>query len=192
MEMLTLFLLNMGMTVEDLDLSQELLEETGADRRLALVLERARERDLLPKEMGLGQLRRYFQILKANARANADHKPRACDRRLTLLRALEPIPDFEEQGIGVFRALVRRWHHLLRWFRIRWNLLSRNRLGWEKIEGARVDLFRAPGHHFSMLAEEHIAAVARILREQLTLAEEELESRKTSDPSTDRFKKEES
>jgi amino acid adenylation domain-containing protein len=175
MEMLALFLLNLGMNFDDLDLVQEVLHELGADRRLALILERALERELLPQEMTLGQLRRYFQILKANARANASHQPKACRRRLTLLRAIEPMPDADLDGEGTWKLIYRQWRSLVRWFRGRiWSRVSRSTMGWKGVPGMTVDLFRTPGHHFSILAEEHIAKLAEILTKELTLAEGEL------------------
>ena len=184
MQLLALFLLNLGLTFEDLDLSHGELLELGQDRRLARIHERALERDLLPLEMELPQLRRYFQILKANAGANAGHRPKAPRRKLTLLRAMEPMPDYDEQLQGIWGRLVALWRRSLRWWKSRvWSRISRSSLGWGRLEGARVDVFPTPGHHFSMLAEEHIAELARLLSRELAAAEKAADRESSDDDS---------
>jgi amino acid adenylation domain-containing protein len=117
------------------------LEGLTGERRFERFLELARQRDLLPAEVGEEQVRSYLEVYRANVEAVRRYSPRRYPGRVTLLRTRFDDPDGDTT------------------------------LGWGSFAQAGVDVFEVPGTHHQMVSEPNVETVARVLRSCLAEVE---------------------
>jgi thioesterase domain-containing protein len=84
------FAQDLGLRAEHVgDVSMAQLAELSVEEQLALVLERATKQQLVPPEVKLADIYRYFSVYRTNIRAMATYVPRPQDMSLTLFKASE-------------------------------------------------------------------------------------------------------
>jgi amino acid adenylation domain-containing protein len=109
-----------------------------SDGRLDRILERAKAQGLLPPEIGLEEVRRLVEVLRANLRALRGYLPGSYPGRATLFRAAQA------QRTGPDPAY-----------------------GWRALALGGVDVLEVPGDHYSMVREPHVQVLAERLRARL-------------------------
>jgi thioesterase domain-containing protein/acyl carrier protein len=109
----------------------------GADA-FGRLLQTARQQDLLPPDLTDDDVRRWFEVFAQNHAAMAAYSARPYPGRLILLRAAE-----------------------------RGRKDGRQALGWERTARGGVEVRTIPGHHYSMLREPHVGALADAMREAM-------------------------
>ena len=109
---------------------------------LSLVLDRCRQEGTLSPDIGPEELRRHFEVFKANALALAHYVPEPSSGRAHLFQAAE--------GLDGSPGIESGWNSLL-------------------AGGARLD--RVPGTHYSVVKEPHVLTLGELLRAALEEAE---------------------
>jgi amino acid adenylation domain-containing protein len=118
-------------------------ELTGQEG-LRWLYERARDADLLPPDLELGQLAELFATFASHRRALASYRPRPYGGPLVLLRAGEGPP---HSGDPL--------------------------LGWGGLAGPRISVREVLGDHYSMLQAPQVAVLARHIADALARHDEE-------------------
>jgi thioesterase domain-containing protein/acyl carrier protein len=121
---------------KDISLSLDRIRELGSDEQLLYVIEKVRQINLIPPDVGLAQARYLVQILKSHIRAAKAYIPQPYQGRATLFRA-------SEEATANSQDLT---------------------LGWEELATEGVDLHWVPGNHSSMVREPHVQVLAKQLR----------------------------
>jgi thioesterase domain-containing protein len=135
--LLEFFRENLGGTVtQDLSLSHEYLQQLEEKQQFDYVLSQIRQSALLPQNVGPLQIRRIFEVYKANVHAMISYIPKVYFGRITLFLA------GEEQSIPPYDP-VQVW----------------SRLSPQAIKGYSV-----PGSHFTMLSQPHVQVLAKQLK----------------------------
>ncbi len=119
-------------------LAADLPRGRSLDEQLAWVLEALRERDLLPLDFGLEDLRRYFDVYWTHVTSAHDYEP-VPGGRVALFRATDS-PDFALQ------------------------LAKDPTLGWGALALDGVEIHDVPGNHFNLTAQPHVRILAERLR----------------------------
>ncbi|MEG3960427.1 thioesterase domain-containing protein, partial [Microcoleus sp. herbarium2] len=120
---------------KDISLSLDSIRELGSDEQLLYVMEKIREINLIPPDVGLAQARYLVQILKSHIRAAKVYIPQPYQGRPTLFRA-------SEEETANSQDLT---------------------LGWEELATEGVDLHWVPGNHSTMVREPHVQVLAKQL-----------------------------
>ncbi len=131
-----------GLWGKDLRLSAADLRPLGAEDQLRLFLARARAAELVYQADSADRLRRVLAVFRANTLAYRSYRPRVYDGRITVFRPA-----------GAVRADEPR------------------DLGWGRFSAVAVDCQEVPGTHLTLLAEPHVADLARRLRGCLDAAQ---------------------
>ncbi|HEX8921435.1 MAG TPA: amino acid adenylation domain-containing protein [Pyrinomonadaceae bacterium] len=130
------FAADLGLTLEHLEVSLDELLRREPDQQLAYVLEIAREANILPPDLDLSDVRRLYQVFKANVRAMQSYRPTPAECRVTLFQAVEsPASNRQETARG-----------------------------WDELALAGVEIHTVPGNHFDMVREPHVQTLAESLR----------------------------
>jgi amino acid adenylation domain-containing protein len=130
------FAADLGLTLDHLEVSPDELLRRAPDQQLAYVLEVAARANILPPDLDLLDLRRLYQVFKANVRARQNYRPRPADCYVTLFQAAESLPSAREE-------VAREWSELAL---------------------AGVDIHSVPGNHFDMVRDPHVRILAERLR----------------------------
>jgi thioesterase domain-containing protein len=120
---------------KDISLSLDRIRQLGSDEQLLYVIEKVRQLNLIPPDVGLAQARYLVQILKSHIQAAKAYIPQPYRGRATLFRASEEAADSQELT-----------------------------LGWEELAAEGVDLHWVPGNHHTMVREPHVQVLAKQLR----------------------------
>jgi thioesterase domain-containing protein/acyl carrier protein len=121
---------------KDISLSLDRIRQLGSDEQLLYVIEKVRQLNLIPPDVGLAQARYLVQILKSHIGAAKAYIPQPYRGRVTLFRA-------SEEAAADSLDLT---------------------LGWEELAGEGVDLHWVPGNHHTMVREPHVQVLAKQLR----------------------------
>jgi amino acid adenylation domain-containing protein len=111
------------------------LRGLAADRQLALVLERLKRANAVPRALDAAWFRNYFEVYRANHHAALVYKPKPYPGKVTLFRAAD-------QG----SANSDGWHQ-------DWTSLA-----------AAVEVHQVPGSHQDIVKKPHVQALAKRLR----------------------------
>jgi thioesterase domain-containing protein len=98
-------------------------------------------------DIGLSDIKRYYEVFKANLNALASYRPQRGGGKLVLFRAAEQSLDH----------------------------LKDSMMGWDSLVDD-VEVIDVPGDHYSMLREPHSRVVAQELLTRLNSAEENYEN----------------
>ncbi len=121
---------------KDISLSLDRIRQLGSDEQLLYVIEKVRQLNLIPPDVGLAQARYLVQILKSHIQAAKAYIPQPYRGRATLFRA-------SEEAAADSQDLT---------------------LGWEELAAEGVDLHWVPGNHHTMVREPHVQVLAKQLR----------------------------
>lgn len=130
---------NLGLPVERLAVSRERLRRLDLDEQLGHLLTLAGEGDLFPPDMTLSQVRRFFDVFKANVSAARQYKPRATTTAVKLFKATQRRKGFSHD----------------------------RHLGWRAFVRGQLETFETPGDHFTMLREPNVRGLAGLLSDCL-------------------------
>jgi amino acid adenylation domain-containing protein len=123
----------------------EELQRLDPERRLAHLYERARAANVIPPDLSLTDVGRFFEVFKNNVRAMSVYRPEIIRARVVLFRSAE------QAGEGEMGAS----------------------LGWRRFAGEGLEVVPVPGDHYSMVRAPHVDALAEKLRECLRATREE-------------------
>jgi thioesterase domain-containing protein len=139
------FAQDMGLSLDQLAISEDELRRLGPDEQLTYLLEQASLANVLPPDIELAQIRRLFDVFMANVQAMLSYVPQPYAGRVTLFRAVEDSAG--GRGDASF--------------------------GWANLALEGVALNEAPGTHFTMVRQPHVQVLAERLRAALGAAIEE-------------------
>ncbi|HEV2765167.1 MAG TPA: hypothetical protein VGV38_19445, partial [Pyrinomonadaceae bacterium] len=106
---------------------------------LARLYERAREANVIPPDLTLEDVGRFFEVFKTNVRAVRKYRPEPTRARVVLYRS--------EEAFGAGEA--------------------GESLGWRPYAGGGLEVVRVAGDHYTMVRAPHAQALALRLRERL-------------------------
>jgi surfactin family lipopeptide synthetase C len=124
------------LVAQDISLSVDHIRQLGSDEQLLYVIEKVRQLNLIPPDIGLAEARCLVQILKSHIGVAKAYIPQPYRGRATLFRA-------SEETAADSQDLT---------------------LGWEKLVNEGVDLHWVPGNHHTMVREPHVQVLAKQLR----------------------------
>jgi amino acid adenylation domain-containing protein len=132
------FGLELGLAVEQLDLSSDSLSSLEPEQQVRYVLEEAKRRRLLPADIGEQQILRTWRVFETNAAAMRNYVPRIYPGEIALFKAM----DHSSNGSQDY--------------------------GWKAFAGSGVDAQQIPGDHFSLMREPHVRSLAQRLSDCLS------------------------
>lgn len=125
-----------------LTVSAELLAQLQSEERLPFILEKAKEANLLPRDLGIVSFRRlyrrYARVYRANVRASQQYQPRGGANRIILFRASD----------------------------LSWSASGTPQWDWRAL-AAHVECHMISGTHYTMVQEPHVQTLAKRLRAHL-------------------------
>lgn len=128
-----------GIFGKELDLTAEELEGRDQEEQLAYLLDRIRQLELLPADIGLPQMRRYLSIFRTSVTAAHSYVPQVYPQSILLLLA-EDMPS---------------------------ELQAARMEDWGSVAGGGLRIGRVPGNHYSMMhAPEQMARQIRSALDQ--------------------------
>jgi amino acid adenylation domain-containing protein len=130
------FAADLGLMLDHLEVSLDELRRREPDQQLAYVLEMARKANILPPDLDLLDVRRLYQVFKANVRAMQSYRPTSARCRVTLFQAAESPASARQETAK----------------------------GWDKLALEGVEIHTVPGNHFDMVREPHVQILAERLR----------------------------
>ena len=119
-----------GLFLDDTDETFEDLSSLNLDEQLELFLEKAVNSNLIPRDIGLSQLRHLFELFKVNVRATENYRPAKSAQPVILFQPAGALPDAAKK--------LRRW----------------------KKVAEVVTAHRLPGDHYSLLTEPNVSLLA--------------------------------
>jgi thioesterase domain-containing protein/acyl carrier protein len=128
------FALDMGLSIEHLQVSPDEILRLNSEQQLAYVLEMATRANVLPPDIDPSHVERLYHVFKTNVRAMLNYEPRPFPGQLTVFKAEETTAE---------RGDAQR--------------------GWEDFTLEGVELLDVPGDHFTMVRAPHVKALAEAL-----------------------------
>ncbi|HYO62019.1 MAG TPA: amino acid adenylation domain-containing protein [Pyrinomonadaceae bacterium] len=138
------FALDLGLPLDALAGAWRESRGLAPDEQLRLLWEHARGARLLPPDIELPRLRRLLEVFKGNVRASWRYRPRDYGARVKLFRARERAPGDSADDAA----------------------------RWETVTSGGLELYDAPGGHYTMLREPHVRALAERLKASARRLEE--------------------
>jgi amino acid adenylation domain-containing protein len=128
-----------GLSLDDTDETFEDLRSLTFDEQLEYFLEKAASSDLIPRDIGLSQLRHLFELFKANVHAAESYRPAKSAQQVILFQATGALPDHAAERLRHWEqvAEVMKAHHL-------------------------------PGDHYSIVTEPNVTLLAEQIKSVLT------------------------
>jgi thioesterase domain-containing protein len=120
---------------KDISFSLDRIRQLGSDEQLLYVIEKVKQLNLIPPDVGLAQARYLVQMLKSHIGATKAYIPQPYRGRATLFRASEEAANSQDLT-----------------------------LGWEEVAAEGLDLHLVPGNHATMVVEPHVQVLAKQLR----------------------------
>jgi Thioesterase domains of type I polyketide synthases or non-ribosomal peptide synthetases len=127
---------HVGLPLERINISLDHFLSLGSEERLAYVIEEAKSAGLIPAAIPLSQVRRLFEVFKANAMALNNYTPEMARCRIALLKASEPVS----------------------------HLLEEPAMGWAELTENGIEVTEVPGNHFTMILEPYVLFMAERLK----------------------------
>jgi thioesterase domain-containing protein len=143
LSLLLSFVLDMGLSPGALSLDAGELKKLGLEDRLAAVLAEAKGAGVVPPDVTFADVQRLWRVFITNWRAQQGYRAQPSAARITLFQAAEAPP--------------RR----------------KRRPRWEDFTDAGVEVYTAPGNHYTMVGEPHVRTLASQLGDCLERAEAE-------------------
>ena len=137
------FAQNIGLNGGHADVSPDELLKLSTEDKLALILNWAKKEHLLPLEVELSDIQRYFNVYRVNLRALASYTPQAQRVRITLFKADEHVM---QNGKG-------------------------EAMGWDALTEEQVEVCVIPGNHYTLLSGPQVSVLAKHLQASLNKAE---------------------
>jgi amino acid adenylation domain-containing protein len=128
------FAQTIGLRVDSV--SPDEISELSTEDKLTLLLNHAQQEHLLPLEVQLPDIQRYFNVYRANIRAFSNYVPQPQRVRITLFKAEDRVTQN-----GKDRAL-----------------------GWDALTEEEVEVHVVPGNHYTLLAEPNVKILAEHLQ----------------------------
>jgi len=113
----------------------------ATDDPLERVVQKARERGLLPRDIGTQEIHRLLKVLRANFEALRGYLPGPYAGRVTLFRAAQATTIHPDPAFG-----------------------------WRELAAGGVDVHEVPGDHHSLIREPHVGVLVERLRGSLDAA----------------------
>jgi amino acid adenylation domain-containing protein len=127
------FALDLGLSVEHLNLALSRATHLGPEEQLTFVLEQALVAQMIPASLGLTHLRRQFEVFRINHLAIQSFELQLYMGQVTLLKAVERVTRASGSAS----------------------------LGWDKLtEEGGVDIQLVPGNHYTMMREPYVKVLA--------------------------------
>lgn len=135
--LLATFALDMGLPLPPQEtISDDLIEGSNSEERLAWIVASAKRAAILPPDISFSQVHRLYEIFRQNVLALGQYVPRPYAAPVTLLRAEQSLPgDLMQEETG----------------------------GWETLIPNGLTVQMVPGNHFTMVRLPHVAALAQWL-----------------------------
>ena len=130
---------HLGLPLDHIHISLDHFLSLGPDERLAYVMEEARGAGLVPAAITLSQVRRLFEVFKANGMAMNNYTPEMARCRIALLKSSESANDLS-QGPA--------W-------------------GWAELTENVIEVTEVPGNHFTMIREPYVQLMAERLKSSI-------------------------
>jgi amino acid adenylation domain-containing protein len=137
--LLAIFAQDMGLSMDNLDISLSHFYSLDADKQLAYVLQQAKAANLVPADLDLLHVQHLYSIFKINLRALRSYAPEIYPGRIILFNA-------DEQLFGT---------------------LDEPTMGWGQLAAGGVDVHTVPGNHFTIVREPHVNVLAEQLMNSL-------------------------
>ena len=133
LSLMVLFAQDMGLSWQELEVSLEEMMKLDPQDQLVWLFELAIAAGVVPPDIERSQIERLYHVFKTNVRAMLAYEPQPFAGRVTLFKAEEPLP-----GSGPENS-------------------------WDEFALDGVEVYSAPGNHFSMIREPHVRTLARSL-----------------------------
>jgi thioesterase domain-containing protein/aryl carrier-like protein len=137
--LLAIFAQDMGLSLDNLDISLSHFHSLDPAEQLAYVLQQAKADNLVPADLDLLHVQHLYSIFKINLRALRSYAPEIYPGRTTLFKA-------DEQLFGT---------------------LDDPTTGWGQLAAGGVDVHTVPGNHFTIVREPHVTVLAEQLMSSL-------------------------
>ncbi|WEB38186.1 amino acid adenylation domain-containing protein [Streptomyces yunnanensis] len=128
-------------------------ELTSLEEKFDFIARLATEAGVLPVGSSGAVIRRLFRVYQANWQAALDYRPRATDQELTLIRALEPLPDVLTAMHGAAGSR---------------HTDATN--GWGDMTDGPLHVVGVPGDHLTIMEEPHVHHVAKTVADLIRTA----------------------
>jgi amino acid adenylation domain-containing protein len=122
------------------------LVRDGREYDFELLMELATAANVIPPGADPSPARRLFEVFRRNVGIIARYRPQVYSRRITLLRAADPLPENIRQAAIRFTSTERTF-------------------GWHRLGPVRVH--DVPGHHLSMMKAPHAQTLTLALKESI-------------------------
>ncbi len=124
----------------DIDLPWQYLRQLDSDEQIIYIMEMLKQRNFLPPNFDLVQVRRLIQVYNLNARAAYSYTPKSYPDKITLFQATESeLPASQAQSLSFLERLATK----------------------------EVETYRVPGKHKTMFFKPHIKTLAQELQKCL-------------------------
>src|SRR5262249_7258125 len=132
------FALDMGLSLERLQVFGDELRRLDPHQRLGGLLEMAIAAEILPSDIDPSHIERLYNVFKTNVRAMFNYMPGPLDGRITLFQAEETRKVWGD-----------------------------SRGSWEGFALQGVELIETPGGHFTMVSAPHVKSLAESLARRI-------------------------
>ncbi|MCA1566066.1 MAG: phosphopantetheine-binding protein, partial [Acidobacteria bacterium] len=182
------FAQDMGLSFDDLSISQDELLRLRPDEQLAYLLQEAKKANIVPPDIELRQVQQIFEVFKTNVRALRGYVPQTYAGRVTLFKAAaqeKPFPDevlMAAPNVNLQQRLPpsSSSHIGSQASRVEASQLesslsigdsSQGSLAeWSRLATEGVETYTVPGTHLTMIREPHVRALAAQLKSVITKA----------------------
>ena len=144
-EFVTHFARNLDMPLDKLKISTDELYKLDSEELLGYVLQRAIEAEMVPQDVQLAEVRRLFEVFKANVEANENYRPQVSSQRITLFKS-------EKETIET----------------------PDGTMGWGALTSGEVEIHTVPGSdHETIALEPYVRSLAEQLTDCIRRAKKE-------------------
>ncbi|WP_371681071.1 amino acid adenylation domain-containing protein [Streptomyces sp. NBC_01276] len=119
-------------------------ELEGLEEKFDFIARLAADEGVLPAGSSGAVIRRLFAVYRANWRAALEYRPEGGYRGLTLIRAMEPLPDV----LAAMHGAAGSRH-------------EDESNGWRDMAGGRLRIIAVPGDHLTIMEEPYVEHTAR-------------------------------
>ncbi|MFP5265169.1 MAG: non-ribosomal peptide synthetase, partial [Blastocatellia bacterium] len=136
LSLLATFAQDMGLTLEQLAISEDDLVQLNPHEQLRHVLERAQSFGILPPDFNQPLIQRFFEVFVTNVDAASRYVPKTTSGRPSLFRAIErPVLNTGDEAYG-----------------------------WDELLSDELEVHSVPGGHFTMLRRPNVRVLAEHLK----------------------------
>ena len=140
------FAVNLGVPMNLLFAARDELLRSGTQTQLNWVLDQARRTQVLPPDVSIEDLCRWFDLYLADIEAVENYRPPVTPIPLMLLRAADE-GDCEVENQEMTR-------------------------GWSRLSNNKLEVHSVPGDHLTMMRPPHVSTLGEILRKHFSQAEQ--------------------